>query len=190
MKTVKSLLKKSSDPYLALLVYRSTPLEIGYSPSELLMSRKLKANVPLVSKQLLPKTLDFNRVRSQDNQLKSRQRKNSDFQHATKDLPSLSPGDTVWVSDRQSHGTVSQEHSNRSYHVDMPDGNFRRNRRNLISTPNVIIDELPPELTSASDQSGNRPEQVNFPLNLPSPRATRSKTEKSAPPERYDPSWK
>ena len=41
VQTVKNLLKKANDPYLALLAYRSTPLEIGYSPSELLMCRKL-----------------------------------------------------------------------------------------------------------------------------------------------------
>ena len=39
MKTIKQLLEKNSDPYLALLAYHSTPLENGYSPSELLMER-------------------------------------------------------------------------------------------------------------------------------------------------------
>ena len=32
VKTVKALLKKDSDPYQALLAYRATPLEVGYSP--------------------------------------------------------------------------------------------------------------------------------------------------------------
>ena len=41
VQTVKVLLKKASDPYLALLSYRTTPLHHGYSPSELLMCRKL-----------------------------------------------------------------------------------------------------------------------------------------------------
>ena len=40
--TVKNLLKKSVDPYLALLAYRTSPLKNGYSPSELLMCRKLR----------------------------------------------------------------------------------------------------------------------------------------------------
>ena len=46
---VKNLLKKSEDPYmyLALMAYRSTPLEVGYSPSELLMSRRLRTTVPI-----------------------------------------------------------------------------------------------------------------------------------------------
>ena len=41
VKTVKAMLKKSEDPYLAMLAYRSTPLQNGFSPSELLMNRHL-----------------------------------------------------------------------------------------------------------------------------------------------------
>ena len=36
VQTVKNLLKKDGDPYLALLAYPSTPLKCGFSPSELL----------------------------------------------------------------------------------------------------------------------------------------------------------
>ena len=51
----KSSQKKNDDPYLALLTYRSTPLENGYSPAELLMGRKLRTTIPVVPTQLLPK---------------------------------------------------------------------------------------------------------------------------------------
>lgn len=44
--TVKSLLKKNMDPYLALLSYCSTPLQNGYSPSELLMGHILRSTLP------------------------------------------------------------------------------------------------------------------------------------------------
>ena len=47
VKTVKGLLKKNEDPYLALLAHRSIPLENGYSPAELLMGRKLRTIIPL-----------------------------------------------------------------------------------------------------------------------------------------------
>ena len=54
VKTVKSLLRKSVDPYLALMAYRSTPLENGYSPSELLFGRKIRTTVPVLPSNLLP----------------------------------------------------------------------------------------------------------------------------------------
>ena len=44
MKTIKALLKNADDPYLALLAYRATPLQNEYSPSELLMNRKLRGS--------------------------------------------------------------------------------------------------------------------------------------------------
>ena len=40
--TIKQLLNKSEDPYKAMLSYRSTPVANGYSPAELLFSRKIK----------------------------------------------------------------------------------------------------------------------------------------------------
>jgi len=55
VKTIKSLLKKSSDQYLALLAYRATPFPwCGYSPVELLMGRPLRTDVPQVTTQMIP----------------------------------------------------------------------------------------------------------------------------------------
>ena len=47
VQTVKGLLRKASDPYLAMLAYRATPLAVGYTPSELMMRRKLRTTVPI-----------------------------------------------------------------------------------------------------------------------------------------------
>ena len=55
VKTVKELLDKNDNPYLALLDYRSTPLENGYSPAQLLMGRNLRNSIPVLSSQLNPK---------------------------------------------------------------------------------------------------------------------------------------
>lgn len=54
VQTIKTLLTKNNDPYLALLAYRSTPLENGYSPAELLMGRKIQTTVPMAPSQLIP----------------------------------------------------------------------------------------------------------------------------------------
>ena len=43
--TIKDMLKKADDPYLALLAYIITPLHNGFSPAELLMDRKFTNSV-------------------------------------------------------------------------------------------------------------------------------------------------
>ena len=81
VKIIKSLLKKTGDYYLALLAYRSTPLEIGYSPSELLMGRRLRSTVPAAQKQFVPKIPDPSKVIARDLALKERQKENHDTHH-------------------------------------------------------------------------------------------------------------
>ncbi len=117
MKTIKSLFKKDGDPYLALLAYRSTPLEVGYTPSELLMGRKLKSTVPISEGQLAPRIPEVETLKLRDDNVKTRQKNNFDSHHGSMNLPQLHPGDTVWVIDRKATGTVVREHSKRSYEV-------------------------------------------------------------------------
>ena len=57
VQTMKRLLR-SSDPYDALLAYRTTPLENGYSPAELLFSRRLRTRDPITSTQRQPSLVD------------------------------------------------------------------------------------------------------------------------------------
>ena len=64
--TMKSVLLKSSDPYLGLLSYISTPLEHGYSPAQLLMSRNLRTTVPIITGELKPSVIDCQRRRDKD----------------------------------------------------------------------------------------------------------------------------
>lgn len=55
VKTVKGLLKESSDPHLAVLSYRATPLPwCNRSPAELLMGRKLRTDLPTTTASLTP----------------------------------------------------------------------------------------------------------------------------------------
>ena len=46
VRTISDILNKRDDPYLAILTYRSTPLQNGYSPGGLLMGRKLRTTIP------------------------------------------------------------------------------------------------------------------------------------------------
>ena len=102
--------------------------------------------------------------------IKERQKKNFDKRHRARELPQLEPGDTVWIPDRDSSGTVVEETSPRSHIVKTADGSYRRNRRHLIRMPEtessqeeeVLVEEQPSRLRS---------------------------TRISKLPDRYDPSW-
>lgn len=141
----KQLLRKSPDPYTALLAYRSTPLASGYSPSELLLGRRLRTTVPTYPSLLVPAWPDLATFSKGDQQAKAAQKTHFDECHRAKTLPTLHPGDTVWVRDSNQKGTVLQTaHTPRSYYVPVNGGTVRRNRRGLISTE--PDDEIRPEV--------------------------------------------
>ena len=139
VQTVKGLLTKSDDPHLALLVYRSTPLPwCGYSPSQLLMGRRMRTNVPMVKELLVPQLPDYQKFCQYDKEFKMSQKDNYNCWHQTHSLPPL-PNDTeVWVSTekRQVPGQViSKSDIARSYMVQTDTGNLRRNRQHLTVIP-------------------------------------------------------
>lgn len=120
---VKRLLKKSQDSgedfWLGLLAYRSTPLEDGRSPGELLQGRRLRSDVP-----------DFSEVQSTD--VKKHRQTSSG-----KPLSPLDKGSVVRLRNTtwSPKGTVARRTSPRSYEVKTEDGRvFRRNRRHLLET--------------------------------------------------------
>ena len=117
VQTVK-LLSKSSDPYLALLAYRTSPLRNGYSPSELLMGRKLRTSLPVHPKVLEPQLPDKTTVRnSEENQRKS-QEEAYNQRHRSRPLRPLQEGDMVWITDCKSYGLVVRQTGHpRSYLV-------------------------------------------------------------------------
>ncbi len=82
VRTIKDVLKKSSDPYIGLLLYRTTPLSNWYSPSELLMGRKLRANLPMVTSQLFPDQPAFSQ---KEHYYKEQMQENFDSRHHSKE---------------------------------------------------------------------------------------------------------
>ena len=95
VRTIKNLLKKSADPYMAMLTYRMIPLAIGYSPAELLMSRHLHANLPITQSQLQPSVPEFSLIQAQKEERRRNQKRVFDARHAVQDLDPLVPGDEV-----------------------------------------------------------------------------------------------
>ena len=60
MQTIKHLLKKAKDPYIARLDYRNTPIEeLGLSPAQPFLSRRLKTKLPVASTLLKPQNAEF-----------------------------------------------------------------------------------------------------------------------------------
>uniref|UniRef100_A0A3B3QWT0 Integrase catalytic domain-containing protein n=1 Tax=Paramormyrops kingsleyae TaxID=1676925 RepID=A0A3B3QWT0_9TELE len=124
---VKLLLKKAgdsrSDPYLALLNYRASPLEHGVSPAEILMGRRLRTTLPCLA----------------------------NYDKTSKGLEPLSNNGTVRLGDCSiwsSRATVLEEVNPRSYTVRTEDGQIlRRNRRRLLKTKETVLADLSAEDT-------------------------------------------
>ena len=62
----QSIAKQCFDQSMALLAYKSALFQCGFSPAELLMSRKLRTTLPLVRKQRIPKVPDTKVVQQED----------------------------------------------------------------------------------------------------------------------------
>ena len=137
VRTVKALLRKNEDPYLALLAYRSTPLQNGFSPSELLMGRRLQTKVPAMPSILKPNVQDTDRQRVQlrEDEYRSKQQIYHDKRHQARALPSLTTGQQVWVRDQNREGQIlGATKQPRSYLVKTEMSTLRRNRSALVPT--------------------------------------------------------
>ena len=173
VQTVKGLLKKSEDPYLALLAYRATPLQNGYSPAQLLMGRRLRTTVPILPTLLDPALPDADAVACKERERKMKDAQHYNVRHRAQNLSRLTPGQDVWVTDQRENGTVVGGHSTpRSYLVEGPHGIIRRNRRHLVTmqptseqnssgTDECVPGGVPERLSSG------QPEQVPQKHNVP-----------------------
>ena len=167
-------------------MYRSTPLKVGYSPSQLLMSRTLRSLVPTTRVQRKPHVPDITSVRREDRRNKARQKEDFDSHHGARPLPPLQPGDKVWVPGRESETEVKREVAPLSYKIETEEGTFRRNRQHLIHLPTQerpeksgAVEDLTDPLASTAE-TGHNEQSISMELRR-SMRHTR-------PPERLDPS--
>uniref|UniRef100_A0A3B3XHQ0 Integrase catalytic domain-containing protein n=1 Tax=Poecilia mexicana TaxID=48701 RepID=A0A3B3XHQ0_9TELE len=147
VRTIKTLLKKSGDPYIALTAYRSAPLANGFSPTELLMGRRIRTTVPVSQSQLMPQNIDTGKLRTAENNYRQKQRQKYNHRHRAHSMSLLHPGEKVWVTDLQTRGTVvSGVGSPRSYIIKTPRGMLRRNSYHLSHSPRATeTSVVPPE---------------------------------------------
>ena len=54
IRTLKEMLNKSENPHKTIMAYRATPNELGYSPAQLFLARKIKTDLPISPQQLAP----------------------------------------------------------------------------------------------------------------------------------------
>ena len=126
-----------STPELALLDYRTTPLEgVNLSPAQLLMGRRPRNKLPSLRELLTPTAYNRQDVMQRLNQKKANQKFYRDSKSAS-DLPPLLPGDQVRMapcpgSKRWNPAIVVKRHvSPRSYIVESGGHEYCRNRRHL-----------------------------------------------------------
>ena len=146
VRTVKEILKKNGDQYLALLTHHTTPLSNGLSLCELSMGHKLRTTLPILPSKLIPgvETSELERARERENHQRTKQQQNFNRRHRAKPLPKLNPGDEVWIRDMATVVYPEHEHS---YTVATESGNVRRNRAALVDmSPRTPSPLKPPTL--------------------------------------------
>ena len=135
VRTVKELLRDAEDINLALLAYRATPLLWCHiSPTELLMGRRVRTNVPHIAQQFVPEWPYLEQFKAADKKYKKNQKDVYDTRRRVQSLPELDDDLPVWMNMQNGHvpGTiVRQANTPHSYHVNVPSGKVMRNRRDL-----------------------------------------------------------
>ncbi|GBM04443.1 hypothetical protein AVEN_35608-1 [Araneus ventricosus] len=86
VKIVKARIKKSRDLYLALMAYHATPLENSFSPSELLMGRRIDTALPVAKTQLRPYSVNKKVLEAEEGRRIEGQKMNYDKHHGVRNL--------------------------------------------------------------------------------------------------------
>lgn len=138
IQTIKRILKKckdtGEDPYLAILCYKTTPIDGKLaSPAELLNGRKFKANLPKLE-MTLQRDVEHDRERLIERQQKQK------FLHDrhAKDVPRLTEEQLISIQDPQTKrwtpGKVNKVESDRSYIVETERGSQLKRNKHFIKT--------------------------------------------------------
>ena len=119
--TVKRLWSKFINPHLSLLIYGATPLENGYTLSELLIGRQVKPNLPKIGGKLR----EVPDIADREAAIRQRAMRNYNIRYCAQTLPQLDPGMSVHIRDSGQEGAVLGAIALRSYTV-------RTNHRGIV----------------------------------------------------------
>ena len=98
---IKNALKKEKDPAKALVSYKATPLENGYSPAQMLFGRKIRTTVPVFPDQLKPSWPGLQELREHEQESKIVQTKRYYETHRCTELPAPKTGGRLWIRKNQ-----------------------------------------------------------------------------------------
>ena len=148
VQTIKNLLSKADDPYLAMLNYRVTPQAHGFSPAELMFGRTLRTRIPTHPSQFIPRKHDIERFRKKNQELKMKMKENFDRRHRAKPLPPFQQGEKVWMKTPrdQEAEVLNQAPNRRSVQIKTERGTTTRRTRNQLrrrSQPPSPTGQLP-----------------------------------------------
>ena len=164
VQTVKKLLKNSEDPFLALLSYRATPLPwCGRSPAELLMGRKIRSTLPMPTSTLVREWPYVKEFQQANEKFKQQQKADYDRRHRVQEIPEI-PDNTVLITTGGhpvAGRTVTMAETPRSYIVQTPTGEMRRNRSQLNIAPPTAdtqtADHIPQTASRTDEEQARSP---------------------------------
>ena len=126
--------------------------DIGLSPAQLLMGRRLKNELPMMESLLTPTNNNQNEISKHLKKTKEQKKKNDD-RYASKSMQELEQGTNVRMQPEtdsklwRAATVLRHHHTPRSYVVQTEDGrNYRRNRQHLRVCP-APEQEINPELS-------------------------------------------
>ena len=162
--------------------YRATPLQCGYSPAEMSMGRHLRTRVPAVPASLAPDWPRLSDMKLANANQKEVQKDLFDRLHRATPLPTLSPGEPIWIKEPvEVEAEVVRPTGPRSYAVRTPSGLLRRNRRHLNRRRSTTPSH--PRFNPAVPSRLPGPVEDNFQMDLdPAPVKPQATTAQSASP--------
>ena len=146
---------------------RSTPLQNGASPCQLLMGREIRTTLPRISAGSVPAN-----IREREERYRRQQAVTFNRRHRATELPTLNEGETVLIRDQNRRGQVIEQNTSpRSYVVQTDQGStIRRNRGSLIALPSP----QPTQPEAQTERETVTPELCQTPVKSPAAPVRRS----------------